>query len=200
MGLRERKAARTRAQIVDVAVETFLAQGYDETTMEQIAEAAEVGTSTLYRYFPSKDLLILDRLIDTLDLAHRLRERPADEPPDVSLGAVLTTAAEQFGDPALRIPELRRVIDAAPVPRARLWDLVLQSRADFEGVLAERMGLPADDISVRFTAGITLDVFQVVDEERKRDPHRDYADVVRRVLERLQAANLLLPAAGTRVA
>ena len=62
MGLREVKAARTREHIVDVAIELFIAQGYDQTTMEQIAEKAEVAPSTLYRYFTSKDLLVAHRV------------------------------------------------------------------------------------------------------------------------------------------
>ena len=62
MGLRERNAAHTRELILDTALPLFLEQGYEATTMEEIAERAGIGTSTLYRYFPSKDLLVLEPL------------------------------------------------------------------------------------------------------------------------------------------
>lgn len=57
-GLRERKKIRTRSTLVDVAAELCLQQGYDNTTVEQIADAAEVSPRTFSRYFPTKDAVI----------------------------------------------------------------------------------------------------------------------------------------------
>ena len=62
MGLRETKARKTRKQIFSEALRLFKLDGYEQTTMEAIAEAAEVSPSTLYRYFPSKDLILLDSI------------------------------------------------------------------------------------------------------------------------------------------
>lgn len=61
MGLRARKRARTRDQIADAALTAFLARGYDATTLEEIAAAAEVHKRTLLRYFPTKAHLVLYR-------------------------------------------------------------------------------------------------------------------------------------------
>src|SRR3974390_2701246 len=62
-GLRERKKAKTRALIQACALRLFVEQGYDETSIEQVAEAAEVSPSTVFRYFPTKpDLVIYDAL------------------------------------------------------------------------------------------------------------------------------------------
>ena len=132
MGLRETNAERTRQLIVDVAVDLFIEHGYD-TTMEQIAEQAGVGSSTLYRYFPSKDLLILDPLIRAFDLASLLRERPADEPLAAALGEVVVGGIEGDERSMARIRALRKVIDVSPSPRARLWDFVVQSQMGSAG-------------------------------------------------------------------
>ncbi len=60
-GLRARKMARTRNQIAEAALAAFMARGYDATTLEEIAEAAEVHKRTLLRYFPTKTHLVLHR-------------------------------------------------------------------------------------------------------------------------------------------
>lgn len=187
------KAARTRRQIADVAVSAFIEQGYDETTMEQIAEAAEIGTSTLYRYFPSKELLILEPFAEVLDFGYFLRARPQDEPLEEALANALLDLADEFADPSRRITEIRRIIDASAVPRARLWDVFLNSRADFEHALAERMNHQPTDHVVQITAGIALDIFYRVDEQWKGDHEKNYGVLFREALTSLSIAQIVVP-------
>ena len=80
-GLRERKKAKTRASLREHALRLFRDQGYTATTVEQIAAAAEVSPSTFFRYFPTKEDLVLQDDMDT-----RLIEALEQQPPD--LGAV----------------------------------------------------------------------------------------------------------------
>jgi AcrR family transcriptional regulator len=194
MGLRELKAARTRKHIIDVAYEMFLADGYDQTTMEQIAERAEVGSSTLYRYFPSKDLLILDQLTHVLDMAGALQARPLDEPLEISLGIAIRDSLESVEDNE-RFAAIRRIIDVSPVPRARLWDIVVQARSDFELALAERMGRPADDLVVLMSAGMTFQVWEIAGEKWwSADGGASRPEILDGILTALPDLKLICPA------
>ncbi|MGB3485774.1 MAG: TetR/AcrR family transcriptional regulator [Mycobacterium sp.] len=80
-GLRERKKLRTRSTLVDAAAELCLAQGYDNTTVEQIAAAAEVSPRTFSRYFPTKDAVIT-AIIE--DVARFVAAELADQPADIT--------------------------------------------------------------------------------------------------------------------
>lgn len=191
MGLRELKATRTRQRMTDVALELFLRDGFDETTMEQIAERAEVGTTTLYRYFPTKDQLLLDPLVEAIDPAPYLRARPTDELLEISLGEALLAAAAAFDDAGSRIAEMRRLVDAAAVPRAKLWDRFRTLREDLENVIADRMGRDAGDLSVRATAGLMLDMFHMLD--RGTDGERTRREVMADLLRDLPTSTIVVP-------
>ncbi|MCX5403191.1 TetR/AcrR family transcriptional regulator [Streptomyces sp. NBC_00335] len=81
-GLRENKKLRTRRQLAATALELFLERGFDAVSVADVAAAAEVSKPTLFRYFPSKEDLVLDRFADHQDEAARLvRERPPGETP-----------------------------------------------------------------------------------------------------------------------
>jgi AcrR family transcriptional regulator len=90
-GLRERKKQRTRHTIVDTATRLFVEQGYQQTTLVQIAEEADVAPSTFFNYFPTKvDIVfcLFDSVIDSAQ--RRIAERPDDEPAIEAVAAWLT--------------------------------------------------------------------------------------------------------------
>jgi AcrR family transcriptional regulator len=79
-GLRERKKVKTRLAIEDAALDLFERQGYESTTVEEIAAAAEVSTTTFFRYFPTKADVLLSEHGQQLPALHRsILERPAEE-------------------------------------------------------------------------------------------------------------------------
>jgi AcrR family transcriptional regulator len=82
LGLRERKKQRTRQAISDAAIHLFLERGYDAVSVADVAAAAEVSKPTLFKYFRSKEELILDRIDDHRDEPARVvRDRAAGESP-----------------------------------------------------------------------------------------------------------------------
>ena len=95
--LRQRHAERTRDAIVAAAYELFASKGYAETTIDEIAEAADIAPRTFFRYFPAKEALLFHNSDDQVDDAvNRLRARPADESPYESLLAVLRSTAGEL--------------------------------------------------------------------------------------------------------
>lgn len=193
MGLREKKAQRTHHQIVDAALELFRVQGYEQTTIEQIAEKAEVGTSTLYRYFPSKDLILLDRMSELRTLGPALRARPAHEPLDRALTEVLLESLDAlYDDP--QMAEIRGIIDNAPIPRARLWDVLAIAQDELESALAERLGRPRTEPVVMLTASTVLQIHRIASENWMAGDHATTrSSVLNDLLSNLHRTPPILP-------
>ena len=120
-GLRERKKAETRRALQRQALRLFSEQGYESTTVEQIAAAANVSAMTFFRYFPSKEDVILADEYDTLIAAH-LSVQPVEATPLDKVHCAVRESlalvyAEARADLLLRI----RLILATPALRARLF-------------------------------------------------------------------------------
>jgi AcrR family transcriptional regulator len=157
-GLRERKKQRTRHTIVDTATRLFVEQGYQQTTLVQIAEEADVAPSTFFNYFPTKvDIVfcLFDSVIDSAQ--RRIAERPDDEPAIEAVAAWLTeelpSVEQPYAEAARRIPT---IIASAP-------ELVAEERlrlARLEDVLAvgfaRDLGESADGMRPRVLAAIAL--------------------------------------------
>src|SRR3954449_11756401 len=80
MSLRERKKQKTRWAIQEHALRLFAQQGYEATTVEQIAAAAEISPSTFFRYFPSKEDLVIQDQYDDMMIAVIARAKPGTHP------------------------------------------------------------------------------------------------------------------------
>jgi AcrR family transcriptional regulator len=157
-GLRERKKARTRAAIRQHALRLFREQGYDATTVEQIAEAAEVSPSTFFRYFPTKEDVVLQ---DDLDLVWMDAFRA--QPPDLGPIAAMRTAvrAAFAGLAPGDLEQLREAMElavAVPAVRARMLEEMARTSQAIAQAVAERSGKAASDFAVQAVAGAVIGI------------------------------------------
>ncbi|MFF5854813.1 TetR/AcrR family transcriptional regulator [Streptomyces sp. NPDC012751] len=148
-GLRERKKIKTRAAIRAAAYALVREQGYDATTVEQIAERAEVSPSTVFRYFPAKEDIVLTDEYGPL-LLDELRARPTDEPWTDSLRHVVRESLElsEREDPeALRLRA--RLGVQVPAVRSRYFESMTETGRLLRRALAERTGRDPESLEVR---------------------------------------------------
>src|SRR5216684_5774450 len=120
-GLRERKKLKTKEAIQREALRLIEAQGYAETTIEQIAAAAEISPSTFFNYFPTKEDVVLYDAYDPMAIKLFL-ERPKDEPLNAGLRQVLEGLAATFERDERMILARGRLFLEVPELRARIWD------------------------------------------------------------------------------
>lgn len=185
MSLRERKKARTRASIQDHALRLFIEQGYTETTVGQIAEAAEVSQSTFFRYFPTKeDTVLYDRLDPVL--FDSFLAQPAELTPIGAIRAAITEVFRNLDRERFELEQVRqRLIFYAPELRSRLmdqWDAV----GLFNDTVARRVGRSPDDFEVRVFSGAVIGV--VLSAYLASDDHSgSYLDNLDRGLAALEA-------------
>jgi TetR/AcrR family transcriptional regulator, regulator of mycofactocin system len=150
--LRERHAERTRDAIVTAAFELFADKGFAATTVDEIAERADVAPRTFFRYFPAKEAVLFEGSSNQVDDAvARLRARPADESPYESLLAVLRSIASELNQGDKREMMLAKFA----AENERLFEhhravVMCQFEESIAAVLKERAGesVDADDSSV----------------------------------------------------
>jgi AcrR family transcriptional regulator len=153
--LRERKKLKTREAIQREAMRLFQKQGYEETTIEQIAAAVEISPSTFFNYFPSKEDVVLYDAYDPM-MASLFLARPADESLSVSFRAVLDSLADLFQRDRDIILARSKLILGEPALRAQAWEQLEKARDLICGVIAQRYGRAANDLDVRIVVMAVL--------------------------------------------
>jgi AcrR family transcriptional regulator len=157
---RERKKLETRQALEQAALRLFAQQGYEQTTVEDIAEAADVAVRTFFRYFSSKqDVLFGDVVTDRITrLRSDLANRPEDEDPIDSVRAVLDLLDFKGPDEEEAIMARLELMAAQPSLVTRYLEIVDELRSVMVDFVAERTGLdPTKDpyplmVGAAFTA------------------------------------------------
>jgi AcrR family transcriptional regulator len=151
-GLRERKKIKTREAIRTATYALVKEQGYDATTIEQIAERAEVSPSTVFRYFPTKEDIVLTDEYDPL-MAQELRSRPAGESWMDSVRHVMHLAIEANNREDPEVARMRAHLAVqVPAVRSRMVESMSATGRLLREAIAERHGLDPDSLEVRVYA------------------------------------------------
>jgi AcrR family transcriptional regulator len=178
-GLRERKKRATHQKIQDAALDLFARDGFAETTVAAIAEAADVAPRTVFTHFPAKEDLLFphDRTFD--GLKQRLETRPAGESTLDALRAWIADDlwlrdAEDDADPRqdLRRARTRReVIDADPALRQRERGQLDRVERMLAAAIAGDTGEAPTDLVPRMAASATVAVLTMLDRTLSADEH-----------------------------
>jgi AcrR family transcriptional regulator len=201
IGLRERKKQKTRDSIQRTALRLFEKQGYEQTTIEQIAAAVEISPSTFFNYFPTKEDVVLYDAYDPLAIRMFL-ERPKDEPVNVGIRQVLEGLAATFERDEHMILARGRLIMEVPELRARLWDEVERTQGMLAQMLAERTGRARGDFELRVTARVvTAAMLEATLEWMRTNGRQGLVELLNRALDVLESGtrlSLLSPSVGRR--
>jgi len=186
--LRERNRARTRAEIRKQALALFREQGYAQTTVEQIARAAEVSQSTFFRHFASKEELVLRDDYDAA-LITAFEAQPAEMSPldalRVSMRQILGELSKEDQDQEF---ERHRLIMATPELRGPILEEMANTVELVAELFGKRVGRPASDFAVRNLAGAVLGVVQTAMlADVDGDDPMSFLDRMERALEHLEA-------------
>ncbi len=156
VGLRESKKQETRQLISDHATRLFIAQGFERTTISEIAEVARVAKKTVTNYFARKEDLALDHQDAFVgSLAGIVRARPSGESALTALrGAFVAAAAEASPVAGFAGEGFSRMIAESPTLTARLRELHDLREAALAEALAEATGVSSEDIAPRAAAAL----------------------------------------------
>jgi AcrR family transcriptional regulator len=155
-GLRELKKQRTRWAIQEHALRLISQQGYDATTVEQIAAAAEISPSTFFRYFPTKEDVVLTDDYDPMILA-AMEAEPGDEGPITAVRRAMGAVFAEIGEEERRrVYERTRLIMSTPSLRARTFESFTATTTLLAESLGRRLGRPPGDLRVRVIASACI--------------------------------------------
>jgi len=156
-GRRERKKAQTRKALADAALELFLDRGYDQVGVREVADAADVSVTTLFKYFPSKESLVFD--IDE-DVEAALVEAVRGRAPGQSVLRALREHILHQATAVVAYPHtsaFTRMVEDTPALRdysRRMW---LRHETALARAVTDEIDAPSDDIACAALARFTLE-------------------------------------------
>lgn len=177
-GLRERKKARTRSSIQSHALRLFTEQGYDATTIDQIIDAAEVSESTFYRYFPTKESVVLFDEFDPQIMAAYHAQPESVGPVGAMRAALRESFQELTGEQRDEQRERLAVMMGTPALRGAMLAQLSEAMELLSGAIAERSGRPAGDFHVRTIAASIVGCMFAVLAEVTDHPEAEMFDLI----------------------
>ncbi|GMX62549.1 TetR family transcriptional regulator [Paenibacillus elgii] len=187
MGLRERKKAKTMAAVQMHALRLFRELGYNATTVEQIAEAAEISPSTFFRYFSTKEDVLLRDNYDPV-LVDAFEAQPSHlSPLQAVRQAMVSAIGDMSADELATMRERNQLIMTVPELRAAALNNLTQTMQLIAELAAKRTGREPDDAAVRTFAGAIIGVNISVMLHYAEYPDADFAELLDEALGKLEA-------------
>jgi AcrR family transcriptional regulator len=177
-GLRERKKLKTRAAIQEHALRLFREQGYDGTTVEQIAEAAEVSPSTFFRYFGSKEDVVIYDALDPI-LIEAWRRQPRNLGPIQAMRRAMVDVFDRLSPEQVEdMKERARLVYGVPELRQKMAEDMIRTAALMTSEVAQRAGRPTDDFEVRVFTGALMGAIMAALLPAIDEPDPDFKGLV----------------------
>jgi AcrR family transcriptional regulator len=182
--LRDRKKDRTRRTLQAEALRLFAAKGFQATTIEEIAAAAEVAPRTFFRYFPTKEEVVFWADYQPI-LAEFVAARPDDEPALEALRHGIVDGLATFYDQDReRLLERIKLSFRTPALQPRLRQQQAGWAAGMAQLLADRLGVPPDDLEIRaIAAAVAAALFVAIEEWQAHDGQQDLGALIDRALD-----------------
>jgi AcrR family transcriptional regulator len=174
LGLRDRKKIQTRRVIRNEAMRLIAENGYANTTVEQIAEAAEVSPSTFFRYFPSKEMVLMANDLDLVTI-RALEQQPADLPSLQAFRRALEITMATLSEDEWRFERARlRMVLSIPELKAAQFEEYRSTVAALTAADCRRTGRAPDDFEVRVFVGALAGGLMAVLDQASGVPERMY--------------------------
>ena len=192
-GLRERTRRVVRTELTDVAMDLFLRQGFDATTVDEIAATAGISRRSLFRYFASKEAIIFDNLQDIGEqLAEALAKRPPEEDPWVALRRTYELVIAFNEDAPERTLGFYTMLEETAALKARYYEQLMRWQELLVPEIATRLGrppendgLPADGPHAAAVVGASLACLYAANNAWRHSQGK--ADVVRLLDDAMRA-------------
>jgi AcrR family transcriptional regulator len=187
LGLRDRKKIQTRRVIRNEAMRLIEENGYANTTVEQIAEAAEVSPSTFFRYFPSKEMVLMANDLDQVTI-DALEQQPADMPSLQAFRRALEITMTTLSEDQWRFERARlRMVLSIPELKAAQFDEYRHTVAKLIEADCRRTGREPDDFEVRVFVGALAGGLMAVLDRAQDVPERMMPERMYRALDFMEA-------------
>jgi AcrR family transcriptional regulator len=170
--LTARRMQRTREQLIEAAALMFYERGFDNTTVEDVAVAVEVSPRTVYRYFATKDELVIGLSEkNTQEFLAAIRDQPIGVPPVLAVRAAVTASlAVTWRESPWRIRAFMKLIRDTPLLRARWVEGAYDAQRNLAAVLADRAGGDPGDLRNLLAAGaITMAINTALEQWAEQD-------------------------------
>jgi AcrR family transcriptional regulator len=175
LGRRERKKAQTRKALADAALELFLARGFDQVGVREVADAADVSVTTLFTYFPSKEALVFD--IDS-DIEAELVTAVRDRAHGQRILDALREHVARRATTGAAFPHtaaFTRMVEETPSLRSYAHRMWLRHETALARVIAVETGAPEDDVVCTALARFALEAVELA--HRHPDPQAAITEI-----------------------